>query len=182
MGAAPRPGHPGSPRVNAPSPAGPSMVKLRVNEWRGSPGGCQPPPPGQGSPAPRRRRARKGLTPSGQVPAQMFLGCASGRGNGRAREASARLGLRGKQGKKREVLRSRPPEPARRWRQPWCGTGDPSVCVLGDSWQGQWCDSGCAPWVLMALESERSGGQPSRHLLSLQRDGTGKTTCVLSGV
>lgn len=59
-----------------------------------------PPPPGQGSPAPRRRRARRGLTPSGQVPAQMFLGCAAGRGNDRAREASARLRLRGKQGKK----------------------------------------------------------------------------------
>lgn len=43
-------------------------------------------------------RARRGLNSPGQVPAQMFLGCVPGRGNGPS-EASAVLFLRGKQQK-----------------------------------------------------------------------------------
>lgn len=101
-GAAPRPGHPGSPGVNPAARRDRQWLNCGLMSGEAAPAGASPPPPppGQGSPAPRRRRARRGLTPSGQVPAQMFLGCASARGNDRAREASARLGLREKQGKK----------------------------------------------------------------------------------
>lgn len=92
------------------------------------------------------------------------------------------LGFKGKTWKKREVLCYRAPEPALRCCQPWCGTGDPSVRAGAQLAEGQWGDSGFSLWVIRALESRRSGWQPSRHLLSLQRDGTGNTKCVLSGV
>lgn len=132
-GAAPGLGQPGSPRVNPPSPAGPSMVKLRVNEWRGSPGGCQPPPPPPraGIPGPSAPPGPQRVNSVRAGPSADVFGLCCWERKRPSEGGISPLAFKGKTRKKREVRRSRAPEPALCWSQPWCGTGDPSVCAGG---------------------------------------------------
>lgn len=127
-----------------------------------------PPAPPAGIPGPSAPPARRGLTPPGQVPAQMFLGCASGRGNDRAREASARLGLRGKHGKKEKCS---VPGPCARSAlpQPWWGPVTPCVCWGQPA--GQWGDSGCAPWGSwhLSLGGNQAGTSCPCSVMALER-------------
>lgn len=104
--ALPRPADvsPHSPSLVAAQGLTPPPLLLRDRQWLNhelmsgeGPGG------GRGdtaatAPSPHCCRARRGLNSSGQVPAQMFLGCVPGRGNGPSK-ASAVLFLRGKQQK-----------------------------------------------------------------------------------
>lgn len=105
------------------------MVKLRVNEWRGSPGGCQPPRPPGRDPRPLGAAGPQRVNSARAGPGADVFGLCFWERKRPSEGGISPLGFKGKTWKKREVLGSRALRPLGA-ASALVGTGDP-VCVLG---------------------------------------------------